>query len=222
MLAPAPDIWPTWWPRRVRIFDWWPWTGLWPCCARVQGGRHHRRLPSPLPRRIVGDSARLPLRSACCDLAVATFSFHTWNDPVLGVQEMRRIVKPGGQAWIYEMNREAVWQHWQGLAREEHLPTLFVAAGFKLLSWNHALRSAEILLERLHRPDYRDGNYSRCITYSGEPSFRLVKTAVKTCYQKSFCRDAGSIRSFLEFFFGFSGCFVTIKRYYNAVSFLLF
>ena len=102
-----------------------------------------QRLPSPLPCRIVGDSARLPFRSACCDLAVATFSFHTWNDPVLGVQEMRRIVKPGGQAWIYEMNREAVWQHWQGLAREEHLPTLFVAAGFKLLSWNHALRSAE-------------------------------------------------------------------------------
>lgn len=102
-----------------------------------------KKLPSPLPSRIVGDSARLPLRSNCCDLAVATFSFHTWNDPVLGIREMHRIVKPGGQAWIYEMNRESVWQQWQALAREEHLPTLLVAGGFKLLSWNHALRSGE-------------------------------------------------------------------------------
>ena len=96
-----------------------------------------------LPHRLVGNSAALPLRTACCDLAVATFSFHTWNNPVQGVKEMRRLLKPQGQAWIYEMNREAVWGQWQALAREENLPTLFVAAGFKLLSWNHALRSRD-------------------------------------------------------------------------------
>ncbi len=91
--------------------------------------------------RLVGDAAALPLQTACCDLAVATFSFHTWNHPVRGVQEMRRIVKPGGRAWIYEMNREATWEQFRALAQEEALPLVFVAAGFKLLSWNHALRA---------------------------------------------------------------------------------
>jgi ubiquinone/menaquinone biosynthesis C-methylase UbiE len=117
----------------------WSWTMLRPMPRRQA---MENTGPPPLSR-IVGDSAKLPLRGACCDLAMATFSFHTWNDPVQGVKEMRRLLKPHGQAWIYEMNREAVWGQWQALAREENLPTLFVAAGFKLLSWNHALRSRD-------------------------------------------------------------------------------
>lgn len=92
-------------------------------------------------RRVVGDAAALPLQSGCCDLAVATFSFHTWDHPVSGVQEMRRLIKTGGRVWIYEMNREATWKQLRALAREEALPGFFVAAGFKLLSWNHALRA---------------------------------------------------------------------------------
>jgi ubiquinone/menaquinone biosynthesis C-methylase UbiE len=122
---------------RVVALDW-SWTMLRPS-PRPQLEENQ----GPRLRRLVGDSARIPLQSACCDLAVATFSFHTWDKPVLGMQEMRRIVKPGGQAWIYEMNREAVWGQWRALAREENLPALFVAGGFKLLSWNHALRAAD-------------------------------------------------------------------------------
>jgi SAM-dependent methyltransferase len=102
--------------------------------------------PDPKSRsllRLVGDVTALPVQAACCDLAVATFSFHTWNNPVLGVREMLRLVKPGGRIWIYEMNREATWEELRALAREESLPGFFVAAGFKLLSWNHALRAGD-------------------------------------------------------------------------------
>ncbi len=91
--------------------------------------------------RLAGDSAALPLQVACCDLAVATFSFHTWEYPVQGIKEMQRLLKPGGRAWIYEMNREATWGQLRALAQEEALPLAFVAAGFKILSWNHALRA---------------------------------------------------------------------------------
>jgi ubiquinone/menaquinone biosynthesis C-methylase UbiE len=93
--------------------------------------------------RIIGDAAALPLQMACCDLAVATFSFHTWDHPVQGIQEMQRILKPGRPAWIYEMNREASWEQLRALAGEEALPPALVAAGFKLLSWNHALRAGD-------------------------------------------------------------------------------
>jgi ubiquinone/menaquinone biosynthesis C-methylase UbiE len=127
MLRGTPDPLPSSGDRRI-----------WRANERLQDNRRFL-----LPYRLVGNSAALPLRTGCCDLAVSTFSFHTWNNPVQGVQEMRRLLKPGGQAWIYEMNREAVWEQWRALAREEKLPTLFVGAGFKLLSWNHALRSRD-------------------------------------------------------------------------------
>lgn len=109
--------------------------------------RRPRPLPTAAPARqlarVVGDAAALPLRSACCDLALATFSFHTWDQPVRGLQEMARVLKPGGRVWIYEMNREATWGQLAALAREEALPVPLVAAGFKMLSWNHALRARE-------------------------------------------------------------------------------
>jgi ubiquinone/menaquinone biosynthesis C-methylase UbiE len=94
---------------------------------------------SPAMWRLVGDAAALPLRDACADLAVATFSFHTWEQPVLGLREMRRIVKPGKHSYIYEMNREASPAQLQAVARQEGLPYFLVAAGYWLLSWNHAL-----------------------------------------------------------------------------------
>ncbi len=95
--------------------------------------------PPPPMWRLVGDAAALPLRDGCADLAVATFSFHTWEQPVLGLREMHRIVKPGKRSYIYEMNREASPAQLHALARAEGLPYVLVTAGYRLLSWNHAL-----------------------------------------------------------------------------------
>ncbi|MGQ9919917.1 MAG: class I SAM-dependent methyltransferase [Desulfobacca sp.] len=93
--------------------------------------------------RLVGDAGALPLTAACADLALATFSFHTWTQPAQGLREMRRIVKPGGRIYIYEMKREASLEQLRALAQEEALPFFLVAAGFKLLSGQHALRAAD-------------------------------------------------------------------------------
>lgn len=101
---------------------------------------------SPEAQRVwglVGDAKALPLAGGCADMAVATFSFHTWEQPVQGLQELRRIVKPDGKIWIYEMNREASRDQLRSLAQEEAVPFFLVATGFKLLSWNHALRARD-------------------------------------------------------------------------------
>lgn len=94
--------------------------------------------------RLVGDAAALPLAPACGAMGLATFSFHTWQQPVQGLQEMRRVVRANGQIWIYEMNREAGLAQWRALAQEEALPFFLVAAGCKLLSWHHALRAGDL------------------------------------------------------------------------------
>lgn len=106
----------------------------------------HKHAMSAHPWRLAGDAAALPVASASCDMALATFSFHTWERPVAGLREMRRVVKPGGAIWLYEMNREASLGQLRSLAQEEVLPFFLVAVGFRLLSWNHALRAADFSL----------------------------------------------------------------------------
>ncbi|MDI6854439.1 MAG: class I SAM-dependent methyltransferase [Deltaproteobacteria bacterium] len=111
----------------------------------VAGGR--RRLAQLAPEAringLVGNSQALPVRSESFEQVTSTFSFHIWQEPAQAVTEMVRILKPGGRAWIYEMNRDADRSHIREFAREEHFPFPFVYLGFHSLAWNHALRSEE-------------------------------------------------------------------------------
>ncbi|GIH78105.1 class I SAM-dependent methyltransferase [Planobispora longispora] len=50
----------------------------------------------------VGDVADLPHPDGTFDLAVSTMSQHHWDDPGTGVRELRRVLRPGGQLWIYD------------------------------------------------------------------------------------------------------------------------
>lgn len=93
--------------------------------------------------RVAGDALALPLAPGSFDRALSTFSFHTWPDPARGLSEMVRILKPGGLAWVYEMNREAATAQVRALAREEKLPLLLTFLSFKALSPNHGLRARD-------------------------------------------------------------------------------
>ena len=49
----------------------------------------------------VGDVAALPFADNSVDLVVSTLSLHHWDDPAAGLNEIVRVLAPGGQAWIY-------------------------------------------------------------------------------------------------------------------------
>jgi ubiquinone/menaquinone biosynthesis C-methylase UbiE len=53
----------------------------------------------------LGDSQALEFPAASFDSAVATFVFCSVPDPVLGLSEIRRVVKPGGQVLLLEHMR---------------------------------------------------------------------------------------------------------------------
>ncbi len=50
-----------------------------------------------------GDSQRLPFDDGQFDLVVSSFSVHHWDNPAAGLAEVHRVLKPGGQARIYDL-----------------------------------------------------------------------------------------------------------------------
>jgi ubiquinone/menaquinone biosynthesis C-methylase UbiE len=66
---------------------------------------HARRLAAQHDRVsfAVGDVAKLPYPDASVDLVVSTLSQHHWRDVDAGLGELLRVLRPGGQIWIYDL-----------------------------------------------------------------------------------------------------------------------
>lgn len=105
--------------------------------------RRARRRHPGLPKWLVADALALPFPAGVFDRTIATFSFHIWPRPVVGIKEMVRVLRPGGRAWIYELRREVPVDDLRQFARAERLPFPVVYLGFKAVSWHHSRKEAE-------------------------------------------------------------------------------
>ena len=57
------------------------------------------------PEFLVADVARMPFDDASFDLVVSTFSMHHWDDKQAGLAEVRRVLRPGSRALIWDTRR---------------------------------------------------------------------------------------------------------------------
>jgi SAM-dependent methyltransferase len=66
--------------------------------AHRAGGGEERR-----PSFVVGDVAALPFPDRSFDVVVSTLSMHHWADPTAGLAEIRRVLRPGAPALIWDL-----------------------------------------------------------------------------------------------------------------------
>jgi ubiquinone/menaquinone biosynthesis C-methylase UbiE len=51
----------------------------------------------------IADVAALPFDDRSVDLVVSSLSMHHWADPAAGLHEIVRVLRPGAEAWIYDV-----------------------------------------------------------------------------------------------------------------------
>ena len=51
----------------------------------------------------VADVVALPFADQSMDLVVSSISLHHWDDPAAGLRDIIRVLRPGAQAWIYDI-----------------------------------------------------------------------------------------------------------------------
>jgi ubiquinone/menaquinone biosynthesis C-methylase UbiE len=61
------------------------------------------------------DAQRIPVPDGSVDLVVSSFSLHHWNDPVAVLNEVARILRPGGAFLIRDLRRDLDALSWLSL-----------------------------------------------------------------------------------------------------------
>ena len=100
----------------------------------------------------VGDVAAMPLPDGEFDGVVSTLSLHHWPEPTHGLAEIHRVLKPGGEARIYDL------AHWLWLPAQggNRLAQLAAASPFgegevEVVRWPCSVPAFVMLLLR-HQP----------------------------------------------------------------------
>ena len=66
----------------------------------------------------VGNAMDLPFGDREFDLAISTLSFHHWKEPLAALDEIYRVLREGGEAWIYDMPKKVDPLIWRDLKRK--------------------------------------------------------------------------------------------------------
>jgi len=66
---------------------------------------------SPVADRVdfkLGNASAIPFPDQSLDLVISTFSLHHWDDPVRILNEISRVLRPGGAYMIFDLRRDMV------------------------------------------------------------------------------------------------------------------
>jgi len=134
--------------------------GVDPSPGMVRLARHLCRERESRVRFLVGGAYRLPFPSSSFDMVVSLGVLHHLLDLPRALKEVRRVLKPGGEAWFYEVVMDAEPEEVVGTLRELGIP-LFPFLPLFLLERGLAVRAGRRLVG-LRKGDFRRGVLARC------------------------------------------------------------
>lgn len=142
-------------------------------------------LPNP-PTFEVGDVSSLSFEDNYFDLVVSTFSLHHWPDPIRGLNEIYRITRPGGEAWIYDH-----WRNPTNAAKERMrkdcgwLLSTFVLMHLKLIRDSLTMEKAEKLIEdpsiKFQKKELKEHRILLLFNFQKEADLDDGRASLKSC-----------------------------------------
>ncbi|OHD69875.1 MAG: hypothetical protein A2W19_09095 [Spirochaetes bacterium RBG_16_49_21] len=94
-----------------------------------------------------GNASAMPFENDTFDLIVCTSSFKNFSDPVKSLQEMHRVLKSGGKAWISDLRRDVSDQAIRAFVANE-MKVKGLAAVMMRYTFKHTLRPHAYLTEQ--------------------------------------------------------------------------
>jgi ubiquinone/menaquinone biosynthesis C-methylase UbiE len=61
------------------------------------------------------DATRIPVADGSFDLVISSFSLHHWKDPIAVLDEIDRVLRPGGSFLIHDLRRDVNFLPWLSL-----------------------------------------------------------------------------------------------------------
>jgi ubiquinone/menaquinone biosynthesis C-methylase UbiE len=100
---------------------------------------------------IKADVSRLPFEKNSFDAVVSYVSFHHWKDTASALNEIKRVLKKDGIAFIYDLRRREENLIFAPLIKDEYMRKLFVAS----LRASYTPEEAELILRKTDFLDWQ-------------------------------------------------------------------
>lgn len=141
-------------------------TGLDISQSFVRMASEYAKREGVMARFIHGSASDIPLEDGLFDLIVSRAAFKNFSQPLAALNEMHRVLKPGGRALIIDLRKDASWEEIVG-----YVDGLGVSAANR---WFMKFTFKHILLKRA----YTEAQMTALVQQSDFKTCEIVKAAV--------------------------------------------
>lgn len=104
-----------------------------------------------------GDANNLRFEDNRFDMVVSTGSFHSWKNPVRVLNECYRVLKAGGQAWIYDPAKiatEEMTKLWL-IGKRDHIAYKWASLTHRVMAGAYSIDGIHQIVGKTKFPDYQ-------------------------------------------------------------------
>jgi ubiquinone/menaquinone biosynthesis C-methylase UbiE len=138
-------------------------TGLDISQSFVQMASQYAKREGVTARFIHGSASDIPFEDGLFDLIVCRAAFKNFSEPLAALNEMHRVLKPGGKAFIIDLRKDASWD--EIVAYVDGLHVSATSAWFMKFTFKHMLLKRAYTEEQMkalaRESDFKDGEIAK-------------------------------------------------------------